>query len=150
MDPLELSFTVSCSPRHAFEVWATKVSLWWPHDHSVSAEPGLTVTFEPRPGGRIYECTPAGVEHDWGEVLAWEPPHRLAYLWHLARDRADATEVEVRFSGDAEATTVTIVHRGWERLGAAGPEMRRRNRQGWTGIVPHYQQACLDLRAGRP
>jgi uncharacterized protein YndB with AHSA1/START domain len=149
MDPLELSFTVSCSPRHAFEVWATKVSLWWPHDHSVSAEPGLTVTFEPRPGGRIYECTPAGVEHDWGEVLAWEPPHRLAYLWHLARDRADATEVEVRFSGDAEATTVTIVHRGWERLGAAGPGLRRRNRRGWTGIVPHYQRACLDLPAGR-
>ena len=45
------------------------------------------MTFECRPGGRIFERTPDGVEHDWGEVLAWEPPHRLAYLWHLGSDR---------------------------------------------------------------
>jgi hypothetical protein len=53
MEPLELSFTVACAPEHAFDVWANKTSLWWPHGHSVSAEPGLTVTIEPRPGGRI-------------------------------------------------------------------------------------------------
>lgn len=43
--------------------------------------PGLVVTFESHPGGRIDERTPDGAEHDWGEVLAWEPPRRLAYLW---------------------------------------------------------------------
>ena len=83
MEPLELSFTVACPPEHAFAVWATRTSMWWPHGHSVSAAPGLTVTFEPRPGGRIYERTPAGEEHEWGEVLVWKPPHRLVYLWHL-------------------------------------------------------------------
>jgi uncharacterized protein YndB with AHSA1/START domain len=56
---------------------------------------GLRVVLEPRVGGRIFERTPAGDEHDWGEVLAYEPPRRLAYLWHLRFDRADATEVEV-------------------------------------------------------
>jgi hypothetical protein len=78
MEPIELRFTVDCSPKHAFGVWATRTSLWWPHSHSVSGDPGLTVTFEPRPGGRIFERTRGGVEHDWGEVLAWEPPRRLA------------------------------------------------------------------------
>jgi uncharacterized protein YndB with AHSA1/START domain len=140
--PLELSFTVRCSPEHAFDVWATRTSLWWPHGHSVSGDPDLTVTIEPRAGGRIYERTPAGVEHDWGEVLDWEPPRRLRYLWHLRFDRADATEVEIGFAPNPEGTAVTIVHRGWERLGTKGPERRARNERGWGGLIPHYVEAC--------
>jgi uncharacterized protein YndB with AHSA1/START domain len=140
--PLELRFTVACSPDHAFDTWATKTSLWWPHGHSVSADPELTVTIEPRPGGRIFERTPAGVEHEWGEVLDWQPPHRLRYLWHLRFDRADATEVEISFAPAPDGTAVTIVHRGWERLGAKGPDGRARNERGWAGLVPHYVEAC--------
>ena len=142
MDPLELGFTVACPPARAFEMWAQRTSLWWPHGHSVSGEPGLTVTFEPRPGGRIYERTPGGDEHDWGEVLVWEPPLRLAYLWHLRFDRADATEVEVTFAAAGSGTAVSIVHRGWERLGAKGPERRERNRKGWAGVTEHYRRVC--------
>jgi uncharacterized protein YndB with AHSA1/START domain len=145
MEPLRIEFTVACAPDHAFAVWATRTSLWWPHGHSVSGTTGLTVTFEPRAGGRIYERTPAGEEHDWGEVLVWEPPRRLVYLWHLRFDRADATEVEITFApapDDATATAVTIVHRGWERLGAKEPERRERNRRGWDGLIPHYRAAC--------
>jgi uncharacterized protein YndB with AHSA1/START domain len=143
IEPLRFEFTVACSPEHAFRMWAVKTSLWWPADHTVSADPGLTVTFEPRPGGRIYEHTRAGEEHEWGEVLTWEPPHRLSYLWHLAQDRADATEVDITFAvaGDLAATTVTIIHRGWERLGARGANLRQRNRQGWTTLLPHYERA---------
>jgi len=37
---------------------------------------------------------------------------------------------------------VTIVHRGWERLGARAPERRERNRRGWDGLVPHFRAAC--------
>ena len=142
MEPLELRFTVACPPDHAFATWAVRTSLWWPHGHSVSGAPGLTVTFEPRAGGRIYERTPDGVEHDWGEVLAWEPPRRLAYLWHLRFDRTDATEVEITFEPAAEGTAVKIVHSGWERLGAKGPERRERNRRGWDGLVPQFVGAC--------
>src|ERR1700755_2432317 len=114
MEPLEFAFTVACPPEHAFAVWATRTSLWWPHGHSVSAEPGLTVTFEPRPGGRIYERTPGGAEHDWGEVVVCDPPRRLVYLWHLRFHRADATEVEVTFTPLPAGTRVQIEHRGWE------------------------------------
>ncbi len=144
MQPLELRFAVACSPERAFATWAQKTSLWWPHGHSVSGEPGLTVTFEPRPGGRIYERTPDGTEHDWGEVLVWEPPHRLAYLWHLRFDRADATEVEVTFAAAGSGTAVSIVHRGWERLGAKGPERRERNRKGWAGVTQRYRRVCAE------
>ena len=77
-----------------------------------------------------------------GEVLAWEPPHRLAYLWHLGTDRSRATEVDISFTGDTSATTVTITHRGWERLGADAPAWRQRNLGGWSGLLPHYRQAA--------
>jgi uncharacterized protein YndB with AHSA1/START domain len=142
-DPLELEFSVACSPEHAFAVWAEKTSLWWPRGHSVSGDSGLTVALEPWPGGRIYERTTDGVEHDWGEVLTWEPPRRLTYLWHIYGDRSVATEVEVTFRGRPDATTVTIVHRGWERLGARGPDLRERNRGGWDAVIPYYRRACL-------
>ena len=62
MEPLRLAFTVGCPPEHAFATWAERTSLWWPAGHSVSADPELTVTFEPRPGGRIFERTPAGAK----------------------------------------------------------------------------------------
>jgi uncharacterized protein YndB with AHSA1/START domain len=78
-------------------------------------------------------------------VLVWEPPRRLVCLWHLRFDRSDATEVEITFApdpDDATATAVTIVHRGWERLGAKAPERRERNRRGWDGLIPHYRAAC--------
>jgi len=144
MSPLELAFTVVCAPAHAFGIWTARTSLWWPTGHSVSADPDLVITFESWPGGRIFECTSDGVEHDWGEILDWEPPRRLRYLWHLRRDRSDATEVEITFTAHADGTLVTIVHRGWERLGAAGPQWRDRNRQGWAGVLPHFEQACSD------
>jgi uncharacterized protein YndB with AHSA1/START domain len=142
MEPLELAFTVDCSPEHAFDTWARRIGTWWPKGHSVSADPELKVTLEPHVGGRIFERTPDGTEHDWGEVVAWDPPHRLSYLWHLRTDRADATEVTVAFAGEGEHTLVTIVHSGWERLGAGADEWRERNQRGWGGLVGHYRAAC--------
>jgi uncharacterized protein YndB with AHSA1/START domain len=142
MDPLEIAFSVECPVERAFDLWTRRMSMWWPSGHSVSADPDLRVTFEPRAGGRIYETTSAGDEHDWGEVVEWEPPRRLVYLWHLRFDRSDATEVEVSFEPAEAGTAVTIVHRGWERLGAAAEERRERNRRGWGGVIEHYREAC--------
>jgi uncharacterized protein YndB with AHSA1/START domain len=142
MEPLELGFSVDCPVERAFDLWSRRMSMWWPSGHSVSADPGITVTFEPRVGGRIFERTPTGEEHDWGEVLVWEPPRRLVYLWHLRFDRSDATEVEVSFEPAGAATEVMIVHRGWERLGSVAEERRERNRRGWEGVTERYRAAC--------
>jgi uncharacterized protein YndB with AHSA1/START domain len=137
-DPIRLAFEVECDPDHAFEVWTSKTSMWWPPTHTVSGESGLAVVFEPRVGGRIFERTPGGEEHDWGRVVAWDPPVRIAYQWHLRVDREDATEVEIRFLPSPAGTTVEIEHRGWERLGAKGEARREGNFAGWGGLLPHY------------
>jgi len=140
--PLKLSFDVGCSPEHAFAVWTSGIGTWWPPDHTVTGRADLTVVLQEGVGGRIFERTTDGTEHDWGEVTVWEPPTQLSYLWHLRRDRSDATEVEIRFvpQGDT-ATRVEIEHRGWERLGADGDEWRDRNRAGWQGLLPHFVAA---------
>jgi uncharacterized protein YndB with AHSA1/START domain len=149
IEPIRITLEVACTPEHAFETWASRIATWWPKSHSVSTDPALEVILEGRAGGRIYERTPAGIEHDWGEVTVWEPPHRLGYLWHLRRDRADATDVEIRFVPVRSGTRVEIEHGGWERLGAGGEEWRDRNRGGWASLLPHYQAAIESSAADR-
>ena len=85
---------------------------------------------EGRVGGRIFERTRDGQEWDWGEVTVWEPPSRLVYLWHLKRDRAEATEVEIRFGPTApDGTRVDIEHRGWERPRRRRADLARSERR---------------------
>jgi uncharacterized protein YndB with AHSA1/START domain len=139
--PLRLSFEVACAPEHAFAVWTARIGAWWPLDHTVSGHPARIV-LEAEPGGRIYECTEDGIEHDWGTVTAWDPPQRLGYSWHLKREPAEATEVEIRFVRvAADRTRVDIVHDGWDRLGAASDDLRARNRRGWDTLLPHFIDA---------
>ncbi|MDN5860634.1 MAG: SRPBCC domain-containing protein [Pseudonocardia sp.] len=141
IQPLTHCFEVACPAAHAFEVWTRRIDLWWPADHTATGEEGLAVVLEPGVGGRIYQRDGTGVEIDWGWVTLWEPPRRLGYRWHLRRDAADATDVEITFVPVAATSTrVDIVHTGWERLGADGPDWRERNLGGWTTLIPHYLQ----------
>jgi uncharacterized protein YndB with AHSA1/START domain len=119
-----------------------ETTRWWPRDHTRSSDPDVFISFEGRPGGRIFERTSDGIEHEWGQVVAWEPPHRLAYLWHIYGGPEDATEVAITFTGEGDKTTVTIVHTGWERLVGRASELRSRNHHAWESLISHYQK-CL-------
>ena len=147
IEPIRLTLEVECGAEHAFRTWAERTSSWWPADHTTTGEPGLDIRFEPQAGGRIFERTADGREFDWGHVVAWEPPHRLVYSWHLRADASDATEVEIRFVpvapvGDGAAgarTRLEIEHRVWERLGDSGPPRRDANFGGWRTLLPHFE-----------
>ncbi len=143
VDALRLTFEIACSKDHAFDVWTTRLSSWWPRDHSASGHPDTVVTLEPRLGGRIFECTPDGHEIDWGEVTVWSPPDRLVYLWHIGRERAVATTVDLTFvdTGD-ETTRLEIVHSGWERLGPQAVSWRDANTNGWRTLLPAFTAAA--------
>ena len=140
--PLRISFDVACPAEHAFRTWTAGIGTWWPPDHTVSGRPAAVV-LQSGVGGRIYERAADGTEHEWGEVTVWQPPTRLAYLWYLGRDRADATEVEIRFQPHEGNTRVDITHRGWER---AGEQWRDRNQAGWQTLLPHYQKEIAHER----
>jgi hypothetical protein len=137
-----LSFDVNCTPDVAFRTWTTRASTWWPPGHSFSNEHGIEVVFEERVGGRIFERTASGVEHEWGRMTVWEPPTRLAYSWHLRFSPDEATDVEIRFVDlDQGRTRVEIEHGGWDRLGELAPVRREGNRLGWTSVFPHFAEA---------
>lgn len=140
--PLRFTFVVACSAQHAFDMWTSRIGSWWPSDHTVTGERDLRIVLEGGVGGRIFERTVAGLEHDWGVVTVWEPPTRLGYLWHLGGDRVAATDVEVRFvtQGPLE-TRVEVQQMGWERLGEMADTWRDRNRIGWETLLPHFAAA---------
>jgi hypothetical protein len=143
IEPLRLSFVVGCEPDHAFATWTRKASAWWPPEHTVSHEAGSEIVFEPRVGGRIFERTPSGREVEWGEIVEWDPPRRLRYLWHIATDRDRATDVAIVFHELPNMSTrVEVEHTGWERLGEIGQVWRDANRAGWDGVLPAYEASC--------
>jgi uncharacterized protein YndB with AHSA1/START domain len=148
-EPLVVEFAVAAPPAHAFEVWTNRVATWWPDSHTLSGDPA-SITFEPGPGGRIVEVAADGARHEWGEVLEWDPPRRLRFLWHLFFDREEATEVEVRFLDDRGGTLVRLEQTGWDRLGTAGPPRRDRTRGAWTSIMAHYAAATAAGWAAEP
>jgi uncharacterized protein YndB with AHSA1/START domain len=146
-EPLVVEFEVGVPPARAFDVWTTRCAIWWPPSHTISGDPSA-ITFEPHRGGRIVERAPDGDEHEWGEVLDWEPPSRLRYLWHLFLDPREATEVEVTFSPVGDRTAVRLEQGGWERLGEAGPSRRTRTREAWRTIAAGFAGACDDVSLG--
>ena len=125
IESLIVEFDVNAAPAHAFDIWTRRCGVWWPHSHTVSGDPA-SITFEPRTGGRVFERSESGEEHDWGEVIDWSPPTRVRYLWHLFFQRSEATEIDVTFTAQGDGTRVRLEQRGWERLGAAGPPRRIR------------------------
>ena len=143
IEPIVVEFEVEATPEHAFDVWTSKPAIWWPRSHTVSRDPELIVVFEPFAGGRIYERGSDGMEHEWGEVVVWDPPTRVEYLWHLFFDRSEATEIAVTFIPiDENKSQVRLVQTGFERLSEeVGPERRRRTSDAWLELTGLYREA---------
>ncbi|MHC5794900.1 SRPBCC domain-containing protein [Lacisediminihabitans sp. FW035] len=142
IDPLRISFEVGCTAAHAFHIWTDRIDSWWPRNHTATNLAGSVIGLEKHVGGRLFERALDGQEHVWGTVTAWQPPERFAYRWHIRREPADATDVDIHFVPIGDRTRVDIVHSGWENLGAAGPNWRDLNRGGWDGVLPHFVTAA--------
>ena len=135
------SVTVAASPERAFELFTDGVAGWWPlHTHSTAKENAETVVIEPHVGGRFYERTVDGDEHDWGTVTAWEPPGLFACSWHPGYDPAEAQDLEIRFVPEGDGTRVELVHTGWERR-ADGAEAAKDYGQGWEIVLGRFAAA---------
>jgi len=138
-EPLVIEFEVGVAPAQAFATWTERCATWWPRSHTMSRDPSA-ITFEPRRGGRIVEHG-AGAEHDWGEVLEWDPPSRLRCLWHPFFDRAEATELDITFRAVGDGTAIRLEQTGFERLGDAGPPRRERTSGAWGVVTAAFATA---------
>jgi uncharacterized protein YndB with AHSA1/START domain len=148
-EPIVKNVTVGLSIDEAFRLFTVGMGKWWPLEtHSIAADShegrlkAESLVFEEREGGRIYEMMSDGSEGDWGQVLIWEPPTRVAFSWKPSLTDDPHTEVEVRFTSTGEATDVQLEHRGWERLGLGGIDKRKGYNSGWPAVLDLFRKSA--------
>lgn len=137
--------------ERAFSVFVEQMETWWPAEHQIGAQPFQSIFVEPRAGGRWYERDAAGNECDWGQVLAWEPPHRVVFSWHLGPDwkfnpdLAKASRVEIRFAAAGpSATMVELEHSAIERHGEGYEQLRAvlDGPKAWEYTLAEYERVA--------
>lgn len=114
-EPVRQATLVRSGVGHTFDVFVRTIGAWWPLvPYSAGGDRVRDVTFERRPGGRVYETWEDGTTVDWGEVHIWEPPERFVMTWFFT---GQPTEVELTFTAlGPSLTRVAVEHRGWEAL----------------------------------
>jgi uncharacterized protein YndB with AHSA1/START domain len=136
---LTKAVTVALPVEEAFRLYTEGIATWWPYaTHSVEEENVVTVVFEAKDGGRIYERAKSGAKHVWGTVLAWDPPRRVVHSWHPGRGEDSAQEVEITFEPVDSGTRVELVHTGWEKIGDHAAEMFSNYASGWDFVLGKY------------
>jgi len=151
------SVSVKVPIERAFSVFIEQMETWWPATHHIGKTPFEAIFVEPRVGGRWYERNAEGKQCDWGTVLAWDPPHRVTFSWHVGQghdrpnwtadpDIAKASEVEIRFTAEGpEATLVELEHSKLERHGEGYEQLRAifDGPGAWSAILEFYAKATL-------
>ena len=138
-EPVKKSVRVDCDVEHAFEVFTSRIDLWWPLDHRRQA--GSTMLLEPRAGGRFVERTPAGEEIRLGEVISCEPPRSISYTWYPGAIK-EPTTVEVSFVDNGDHTMVQVTHsEGVSALGASWPQRAQAFDRNWSVVLPAFRSA---------
>jgi uncharacterized protein YndB with AHSA1/START domain len=136
LPPIRRSISVSWAPAAAFRRFTEEFGAWWPcRTHSVGGHRVRRLVFECRPGGLIFEEHVDGRRFQWGRVLEFEPPRRVKFTWHPARDATTAQEVEIRFEPEASGTRVELVSDKWENWGKNAGRARRGYDLGWGYIL---------------
>jgi len=147
---VEKTLSVNVPIARAFAVFTQNMGAWWPATHHIAKQAFAEITVEPRAGGRWFERAADGGECEWGRVVAWEPPHRVVFSWHLQTDwkfdpnPEKASEVEIRFFAEgAEKTRLELEHRGLERHGMGWEQLRAGvdSPGGWSTILEQFAKA---------
>jgi len=145
--PVTKRRTVPLPLDQAFDLFTRRMGEWWPMaTHSVAGDDVKELRFEDRIGGRLLEVAEDGTECSWGELMAWNPPHRFVVSWHPAREPMAASVLEVRFSPAAGGgTDVFLEHCGWEEFGDEALDLRGRYDVGWDSVLGLYVTAAGGL-----
>jgi uncharacterized protein YndB with AHSA1/START domain len=145
------SVVVDAPIDRAFDVFTTGMNTWWPPAHHILEAELAEMVFEPREGGHIYDRGVDGSECRWARVLAYEPPQRFVISWDintqwkLETDLARTSEVEVRFTPEADdRTRVELEHRHLDRHGDGWEGMRDAvgSPGGWQGGLELFSRAA--------
>ena len=121
LGPEPKTITVSVPVETAFRAYVGRPMEWVPPTHRMTMGT-VSMTIEPRAGGRFYETAADGTEAIRGVVLEWAPPSRVAMTWRVGpgwqplADDEHAPHVEVDFNRTGpETTEVTVAYTHLER-----------------------------------
>jgi uncharacterized protein YndB with AHSA1/START domain len=99
--PVRKSVVVNADAALAFEVFTSRIDMWWPKSHGIGRTPLAESIIEPSVGGRWYARCEDGTEVTNGHVIVWEPAKRVVFSWEVTAQWKPAStalsEVEVRF-----------------------------------------------------
>jgi uncharacterized protein YndB with AHSA1/START domain len=138
-EPIRQSVDVDCSIEDAFELFTEGFGAWWPlAEHSVAGNDAESCTIEPWVGGRVFERSRTGEEHDWGSVRCWEPPRRLSFTWDPGCMGDGSQTVDIQFEVVADGTRVTLTHTGWEAPGIAVCTAGGDSTGIWAAALRHF------------
>jgi len=143
------SVTVKTDVARAFRVFTEGFDSWWPRSHHIGKSPMKKAIIEPFVGGRCYSEQADSTDCPWGHVTAWEPPHRFVFAWQITHewgyepDMSKASEVEVRFTPEADGSTrVDLEHRHFDRMGPGAAPMKEAvaREGGWGSLLQLFVQ----------
>jgi uncharacterized protein YndB with AHSA1/START domain len=132
---------------HAFKVFTERFDAWWPRSHRIGKSERFTAILEAREGGRWFERGADGSECDWGRVLVYAPPTRVAFSWHLngnyayEPDPSKASRVEVTFHDEGGGRTrIDLVHSELDRHGHDWEKVKSSvgGQGGWSLVLDLY------------
>ncbi|WP_117210711.1 nuclear transport factor 2 family protein [Allorhizocola rhizosphaerae] len=126
------SVRVNVPIERAWAIFTERPIEWWPDSHVLVKSPREQITFEPFVGGRYFERAVDGSECQWGVMLEWNPPKRLAMTWRINgrwqmidNDEA-ASEIEVNFTEiSPDVTEVELAHVKLWKHGPDGEAIHR-------------------------
>jgi uncharacterized protein YndB with AHSA1/START domain len=138
-EPIRQSVHVDCPIDDAFRVFTDGFAEWWPLPlYSKTGDEAETCVIEPWVGGRVFERSRSGEEHEWGEVIRWDPPSGLSFTWDPGGIDDIAQTVDVEFEIAAYGTEVTLTHTGWEAPGVAVCAVRAECIEMWNALLTHF------------
>jgi len=138
-DAVIFEIHIAAPPERVFQaiIDPKQVMQWWTSDKCQIE----SFSFEPKVGGRwTYDTKKSEINVNGvskfrcdGEVIEYDPPHRLAYTWmsNAHEDLTQRTLVRWDLAPKDGGTHVKVTHSGLAKL----PASRQAYSGGWPGVV---------------
>lgn len=137
--------TVALSITDSFKSFTSEIGEWWPKNHTRSGETA-SVFLETNQDGRFYERNADGDEFSFGVVTLWDPPHRFVMDWYMGSGVDNPSEVTIVFvSTSPNSTTITITHRGYEKIGDIWWNRIALFEKGWTHGLESFSEHVVGV-----
>jgi uncharacterized protein YndB with AHSA1/START domain len=75
---IDFDTAIAAPPERVWQALTAETARWWPA-HFFSSADAQRFVLEPRVGGSVYEDWGNGAGAEWGRIVVFQPPERLAW-----------------------------------------------------------------------